>query len=444
MTPPDAPASARTTVAIAPILRRVLRSALIVLVPVVFVAGLVWFVRPAFRSRPSLDEAVSLAEAGAFDQAEAKLRARLAATPDESAAHLLLAQVLLRRPDPPPTPVDRPSPGPGRAALEHLDRVRPENPRMAVLLETNRGNALYRLMRLEEAEAAWLRALQLNSAAPEVGWSLLDLWYLQGREDEARRLALHLFEVEPDPRDRVQLLLELVRQDARPPAPGSLVKWFAPVVRDHPDDLRSTLAMGLALVRDSRIEPGLDLLRDGARRHPGRPEAWDGLLTALDESGQLDGMREVLDSLPPTFAAEPRLAKHRARVAQEDRAWEEAVRQYRLARRAEPFNRTVEYRLSRALRHAGDHEEANQIEQRVRVRDRAMLELRTLYDEAGETTGPGPRPRPDLYRRLADVREQMQRLDEARAWHRLVLQVDPQNPESRAALDRLGTLDDRP
>src|SRR5262249_47045376 len=155
--------------------------------------------------------------------------------------------------------------------------------------------------------------------------------YLQGRDDEARILALNLFESEPDPGDRVQLLLQLVRQDARPPAPGSLAKWFSPVVRQHPDDLHSTPAMGLAFVRDSRVQPGLDVLRQAVPRHPDRPEAWDGLLTALEESGQVDAMTEVLDRLPPSLAAAPRLAKHHGRVAQERRAWGDAVGQFRLA-----------------------------------------------------------------------------------------------------------------
>lgn len=444
MTSPEASAPAGAPLASTSAIRKIVRWAILALVPVASVAGLAWMGWTASRPRPSLDEAIRLAEAGAFDRAEAKIRACLAAQPDDSAAHLLLAQVLLRRPDPPPTPVDRPSPGPGSAALEHLKRVRPYNTRMAVLLQSNLGNALYRLLRLEEAEAAWLRALRLDPAAPEVGWSLLDLYYLQGREDEARRLALRLFEAEPDPRDRVQLLLELVRQDARPPAPGSLVKWFAPVVQQHPDDLHSTLAMGLALVRDSRIEPGLELVREAVRRHPGRPEPWDCLLNALDESGQVDAMTEVLDRLPPSVAASPRTAKHRARVAQELGAWEEAVRQYRRAQLAEPFNRTVEYRLSRVLRHAGELAEADQFEQRLRLRDRAMQEVRPLYDEAGQTSGPGARPHPDFYRRFADVRERMQLLDEARAWHRLVLHDDPQNAESRAALARLDARADSP
>ncbi len=48
-------------------------------------------------------------------------------------------------------------------------------------------------------------------------------------------------------------------------------------------------------------------------------------------------------------------------------------------------------------------------------------------------------PHPDLYHRLADLRERMGRPDEATAWHRLVLKDDPNDALSRAAVDRLAT-----
>ena len=87
------------------------------------------------------------------------------------------------------------------------------------------------------------------------------------------------------------------------------------------------------------------------------------------------------------------------------------------AQAAEPYNRVVEYRLSRAVRHNGETAEAEQIEQRVRRRDLAIQEIRPLYDEATETPGLGTRHHTELYQRIADVRERMQLPEEARAWH---------------------------
>ena len=253
-----------------------------------------------------------------------------------------------------------------------------------VTLHLVRGNALDRLSRLDEAEAAWLESLRLDPTTPEAGWNLLNLYYLQWRDDDARRLALQLFEVEPDPHDRVMLLLELLRHDARPPAPGSLVKLFEPVIRAQPRDLHSAMALALALTRAGQVEKGIDEVRRVVQNHPDRVEAWDCLMTCLDESGQVDVMEEELDRLPADVAGSPRLLKHRARIAQGSR-WKEAVDLYRRAQAAEPYNRVVEYRLSRALRHIGQEAEADRIEQRLVRRDVAIQELRPLYDQATAT-----------------------------------------------------------
>ena len=318
---------------------------------------------------------------------------------------------------------------------------------MAVTLHLCRGNALDRLLRFDEAEAAWLEALKVDPTAPEVGWNLLHLYYLQGREEEARRLALRLYRVEPDPHDRVLLLLELLRPDARPPAPGSIIKLFEPVVRHNPGDLHSAMALGLAQTRAGKVEEGIDQLRRVVQTHPDRVEAWDCLLTGLDESGQVDVMEEELERLPAASSPSRRdcssIGPGSPRAAAVGRRPSTSTA---APRAAEPYNRVVEYRLSRALRHIGETAEAERIEQRVRRRDVAIQEIRPLYDQATETPGLGTRPHLELYQQIADVRERMQLPDEARAWHQLVLADDPKNEVSLAALsawERRAAPDDR-
>ena len=400
--------------------------------------GLGWSAWQSGRSRPSLEEAIALADAGRLDEAEAKVRARLAADPDDSASHLLCAQIILKHPDPPSMPAERrPSPWAG-AALDHLDHVRARDRSMGVLLYLCRGNALNRLLRVDEAVAAWLEALKVDPTAPEAGWNLLTLYYVQGREEEARRLGLQLYSVESDPHDRALLLLELLRLDARPPAPGSVIKLFEPIVRHRPDEFHTSLALGLARTRANQVEAGIDRLRQVVRTHPDRIEAWDCLLTGLDESGQVDIMEEELGRLPSALSEAPRLLKHWGKVAQNGNRWKTAVDLYRRSRTAEPFNRVVEYRLSRALRHVGETAEADRIEQRIRRRDVAIQELRPLFDQAAATPDLGARPHLELYQRIADVRERMQLPEEASAWHRLVLEMAPNNEVSLAALARLG------
>jgi Flp pilus assembly protein TadD len=421
-----------------PTRKRIVRAVLTVLTVTLGVGGLGWGTWQSLRSSPSLDEAIALADAGRLVEAEARVRARLEAGPSDTAAHLLLAQIILKRPDQPSPPSDGcPSPA-GQEALDHLDRVHPQNPSMAVIFHLCRGDALKRLMRFDEAEAAWLEALRIDPTAPEVGFNILNLYYFQGREEESRHLALQLYRVEPDPRDRALLLFDLLRRDVRPPAPGAIEKLLEPVIRQNPSQLYTGVAIGLAQTRANNVELGIEQLRSVVRSHPNRVEAWDGLLTGLDESGQVDILEQELVHVPAALSDSPRLLKHRARIAQEGDRWKEAVDLFRRARTAEPYNRVVEYRLSRALRHVGETAEAGRIEQRVRRREIALQELRPLFDQAAATGDLGVGPHTDLYQKIAVARERMQLPEEASAWHRLVLGNDPKNEVSLAAIARLG------
>jgi tetratricopeptide (TPR) repeat protein len=402
-------------------------------------AGLAWSTWAYFRPRPTLAEVITLAKSRRFDEAQALALAYLGDHPDSHEAHVLMAQLALDRPEAPPPPGQRPDPKPALAAVGHLERIVPGNDRvLAALVELYRGKAEYRLGRMDDAEASWNKALRLNPTVPEAGWCLLELDYLQGRPDDARRLALRLHAVEPDPRDRVQFLLELLRQDAQPLAPGFVVQWFEPVVRQNPADHHAGIALGLALVRVGRVDEGLALLRRAVRGRPGDPDAWDAWLAGLDEAGQIEAMARALTRLPAPLASLPRFAGHKARVAQEQSDWKAAAREYRRAARDAPHDRRLEYRLCRALRNAGEADEADRLERRHRRHVAARTEVRSLYEQANADKSLGVTPHPDLYQRLADLRERMALPEEALAWHRLVLRDSPDNPPSLAATERLG------
>ena len=140
--------------------------------------GLGWFAWELSRQPASFDDAIALADAGRLDEAAARIRGYVSNHPDDSTANLLLAQMLLKKPDPPPDTGERRPSALAQDALDYLDRVRPTNPAMAATLHLCRGNALDRLARLDEAETAWLDALKADPRAPEAGWNLLHLYYL--------------------------------------------------------------------------------------------------------------------------------------------------------------------------------------------------------------------------------------------------------------------------
>ncbi len=402
-------------------------------------AGLAWASWVAVRPAPRLDHVIALAQAGRFDEAQALAAEHARRDPGNNQAHVLIAQMALNRPEPPTPPGGRPDPKPALLALEHLDkvRIRPGDHALAAIVALNRGKAEYRLARMDDAEASWNEAIRLDPRVPEAGWCLLEIYYLQDRPGDARRLALRLHEVEPDPRDRVQLLLELVRQDAQPMEPGSVVQWFEPVVRQNPADLHASLALGLFLVRASQVDRGLEVLRGAVRRHPKSPDAWDAWLTGLDDAGQVELMEQGLSRLPPALADSDRFARHRARVAQEHANWQAAARDYRRAWQAAPHDHRLRYRLSRALRNAGEAAEAERHEQGYQAYVAASREIRALYERANADKALGIAPRTLQYQEIAELRERMGRPDEARAWHRLVLRHKPSDPTSRTALARL-------
>jgi hypothetical protein len=90
-----------------------------------------------------------------------------------------------------------------------------------------------------------------------------------------------------------------------------------------------------------------------------------------------------------------------------------------------------------ALRFAGETVELRRAEALLRVYRNALEEMRPLYIEARAIKTLGLEPRRDLYHRLARLREQMGRFDEARAWNRLVLRDLPDDALSLGALARL-------
>jgi tetratricopeptide (TPR) repeat protein len=193
----------------------------------------------------------------------------------------------------------------------------------------------------------------------------------------------------------------------------------------------------LALVHNSRSAEGIEVLRDALRRHPDSAEAWDGWLTGLGEGYQPDLLRREFARLPKSLAADPRFAKHEGIVAQGAGDWPRAVKAYRRAYAFEPFNGVVLYRLRMALRAAGETAELSHADQLLTVYRNAFKQMRPAYVEAFAIKTLGLEPRPELYHRLAGLREQMGRFDEARAWHRLVLRDAPDDALSLAALARL-------
>ena len=363
-----------------------------------------------------------------FDEAELRIRRWLRERPDDIQANMLMAQVALARKDQKP-----------RLALKHLRMIETADPATLAIVRLNEGKAYSALGRYNLAESSWREALRLDPLVPEAGWALLGLFYVQGRRSDATRLVMRLQASEPDPRDRVQLLLELVRQDAKSLVTETVVSVLEPVVVAHPEDLHSRLALGKALVQTSRCDDGLKILSELLAEHSQDLSVWDGWLRALDDSFRHEELGAALCGLPSSLAGHPALQRHFGAFAQSQRDWTTAAACYRRAWDHDPTDGQSLYRLCQVLRASGSTSDLERFEQARRRFERAREQTLSLYEKANAIGDLGLVPRPDLYQEIAQSREYQGMLEEAVAWHRLVLSVEPSNEISRQAIQRLAS-----
>jgi tetratricopeptide (TPR) repeat protein len=378
------------------------------------------------RSVPNLDEICALARHHQFDRAEDLMAGYLRAFPGDSRAHLLMAQFALDRPDPEP-----------QRALDHLGEIHPRTSQEAAVVRFSEGKAQYLQKGYILAEACWKQALKLDPMVPEAGWALLDLLDFEGRVVEAHQLGMQLFNSEPDPRDQARLLLEMSRIDIDRIAPGSQVQVFEPVWKQNPENLALGVAVGLALVHDSQSEKGIEVLRTVLQQHPDSAQVWDAWLTGLDDGFQPHQLEREFTRLPQVLVTDPRFAKHEGTAAQGAHNWARAIAAYQRAHAFEPSNGVVLYRLRMALRAVGETADFHRIDELLTTYQTAFKQMRAVYTEAFSVKTLGVAPHTELYHRLAGLREQLGRFDEARAWHRLVLRDVPDDALSLAALERL-------
>jgi tetratricopeptide (TPR) repeat protein len=399
---------------------------------------------------PSLVEIRALARAGQFNRAQTLLERYLQAYPKNDRAHLLMAKL-----------TTEPTNSHPELALEHLHTIRPDSTKQSALVKFFEGKAYHHQERYDLAERYWTEALCLDPIVPEAGWALVVLLDKEGRVEEAHRLGMRLHAVEPDPSDRVRILLEMSRLDIEAPDPLSQVPLFEPLVKQHPEILPLAVTLGLALIRVNRSDEGIQVLHEALSRYPESPEAWDAWLTGLYQASEADELAREFTHLPKAVAADPRFAKHEGMMAQIAQDWPAAAKAYRRAFAFEPYNWGVCYRLRFVLRQAGETAEFERIDGIYKTYQLAYREMRGSYYERfepGETSNfpaedmtqqrgayyetltiktLGLEPHPKLYQRLADLREKMGRRDEARAWHRLVLRDSADDALSLAALERL-------
>ncbi len=266
--------------------------------------------RRSLAPAPSLAQVGALARARQFHHAQTILDQFLQTHPKNDRARLLMAQLT--------TEPTNSQPG---IALEQIARIQTTTPKQTAKIKFLEGMARYQQRRYDLAEDCWTEALRLDPMVPEAGWVLIDLLDTESRQEEAHCLGMRLHEIEPDPRDRVKILLEMSRLDIEAPDPVSQVPLFEPLVKQHPENLPLAVTLGLALIRANRGDDGLEILHEALRRHPDSAKAWDAWLTGLFQASETDSLAQEFAHLPKALAADPRFAKHEGMMAQIAKDW---------------------------------------------------------------------------------------------------------------------------
>ena len=376
-------------------------------VVVALACGSAWW---TLRARPTLDGVVGRIAAGQYRAAEDQLRAYLASWPGDEPARLMLARVLIARAEPDPV-----------AALRLVEELLPADAHRAAIARGIEGDAHFWSGRYDRAEPAWLEALRLEPTLPEVGWKLLNVYALQGRDEDSRRLALRLFDGEPDGRDRVQLLLQLIRHDGHPIEAGSIVHALEPIVKANPGDFRSATALGLAMIGCGRADEGLDLLRRAVQAHQDDLAARSAYFDALIATGGLEELTRAVEELPRSLADSPRFEVARGWLAAQSGDLDAAARAYRRALDVRPTPAALGYtalahRFKGVLRQARRSADLTELEPRLEAIINFPVVVRGFFDQLAERTDLGPRSHPDEFARLAEVLARVGRDEEARAW----------------------------
>lgn len=304
-----------------------------------------------------------------------------------------------------------------RRALEtkaYLDVIRlarelPDEQPDAAEVRLWEGVALWKLDRWQAAEQAWQRALEINPEVPEAGWRLLMMFFYQQRFAEAEELALKLYPIEPDTRDRTQLLLELIRQDSERVGPAATVTTLEGVLVQEPDNFHVLRAVGVSYVQLGRMNDGVELIQRACRMRTEELEGWYAWLWCLLETGQTHKFGEAWDQIPAPAREHARFLRFRGMWAEAVHNGEEAERAYRATLQRDPADRKTHYQLARLLRAAGKDQEAESHETDARELDEAREALATAYLRTTqpdfEMSGADCREFSRLCKRLARTRQ---------------------------------------
>lgn len=304
-------------------------------------------------------------------------------------------------------------------AIELLDAI-PDSDPIAPQARFTAGHLELKRHRLRAAEPRLLQAVALAPGLRAARKDLVVIYGLQHRRADLDAQFRALAEAAPS--------FETAYHWCLPRGafgdPADSVPELREVIAADPGDRRARLALAADLRRLGHREEAAEALAPLPPDDPGALALRARL--ALDR-GDRDAARALLATGPEDHVV---LARLRGLMALEAGDAEAAIRHYRRALALDPDDRDSLFGLGHALQQAGRAVEAGPYLDAAAARER----LRALIGRAAMLGAEGDVA---LLRDLGSACEAIGRLDEARAWYRLVLARDPLDPEAQKALHRL-------
>lgn len=384
-----------------------------------FVAG-----RAAERP-PSWASIRAAADQERWPEVEAALVRWLASHPDDPDARLMLGmtRMTLRREDEARATLAAIAPGhPAHVAAQNL----------LGQLELKRKHAA-------AAERAFRVAADADPEAGPPRNKLIYLLSLQMRNAEVRERLWELHRISNDPRTLVDLVMALFawENDVRGLGPE-----LEELLKATPEDPYLRRAWGLGLLLRGRPATALPHLEAAAARLDEDPVGRAALVEAQMLMGTFDGdLDAALGQAPKRPADAARWYVTRARLEESFGRLDAARSSLEQALAVQPDDREAHFRLGQLLPRLGDEAGAKEHAARaeaIRARENAVRREHDRLRRQGFDSDPA------LFERLGVLCRDAGMIDEARAWFKHAIRLDPTRSSAQAALaatpERPGSL----
>lgn len=373
---------------------------------VIVLAGAIWYLNQAYSRIARAERAFAQ---GDLETAMLLASEELEVRPDSDRARIISALVYMAIKD-------------YATAQGELERISKHDPNRYSLARRELGRIAFEFGQASAAESFYRESIEANPAESDAIDQLIFLLTLEGRSQEAQKLAwerLLAGVISPN-----YLTILGVSQSSLDATSAFAQRCLAA----NSGDSLPRLGLAHQAWRDDQLEEVRQQLTPVLKQHPQLVEAqalWCRLLVELDDFG---GFVAANSSLPPEAETHSEIWLSRGIWAEKKGQLAAAVRCLGESIRLDPNSRSAHYRLSQVLTALGKPEQARPFAERAQKLTQLTLEIGQLPRKATA----------EQYRPIIEQLEQLGREREASAWcQRIALETGSQPDWATAIQERL-------